>query len=181
MQQLHRHLMRFPSVWRVVASGRRVSFAPNVPEPLGNARSRLASYLAAHSSVRWELWPSFRPRAMNAIVVALAPSWRHAVSRSHPVLTIGTHLPTSSSSNRMAPVWSTLLLRMHSYVTRVAQFRCVSSVPDWTSIFPDSILERDFIAHDRWFREKWQWHWERLSFPFTSRSTKCIVAVSWKI
>lgn len=38
--------------------------------------------------------------------------------------TIGTHLPSSSSSSskRMAPVWSTLLLRMHSCVERVVAF-----------------------------------------------------------
>lgn len=121
MQQLHRHLMRFPSAWRVVASGGRVSFAPNVPESVGNARSRdLQATLRLEPKVgalaELSTTSDERDRSRACAIVT-------AVSRGHPVLPIGTHLPTSSSSNRMAPVWSTLLLRMHSYVTRVAQFR----------------------------------------------------------
>lgn len=144
------------SARHVVASDKRVFICAKCSESLGNIGSRLAGYLATHPSARWELCSSFSLRATDTSGVAPAPSWRHAVSRGHPVLTIGTHLP--SSSNRMAPVWSTLFLRMHSYVACV-----VISL----RFFKIHIAGRDFSAfavpgrqlyHDRRLWRKWQWH-----------------------
>lgn len=148
MQQLHRHPMRFPSVWRVVASDRRVSFAPNVLEPLGNARSRLASYLAARSSI------------VGALAELSTTSDERDRSRACAIVTGRCFLRSPGINYRYAPT-DVVVVIPHGASLKHAPLADAllrdawhSFVSDWTLISPVSMSGKDFIAHGRWFWKK---------------------------
>ena len=152
MQQLHRHPERFPSAWHAVASSRRVSFAPNVPEPFGNTRSRLASYFATRSSivgalVKLSTTSDERDRSRAcAIMMARCFSQSPGINCRYAPTDVVVVTPRGASLKHAS--LADALLRDARGIVSLRFF-----VSNWTSIFPDAMSENDFIARDRWFWE----------------------------